>query len=441
MRNFVIVIVVGLVGWWGYSNWWGTVLGSVGPDGTSGDPGVHAPGENLAGAGKDAPLDPKVSRVGNEAQAESRRLIQALRAQNYAGVRVDAGLQSQLLGNPAALYALEVGLALQRADGPSADLVHRADALGADSLGANALRADAESDPLTDGPELLCSGMLTLLKQNRLEAALEALGTENGFLMTQNAKTSNKALQAYLDTMVGQDREEAALYLSSLVTRMTRGRDVWGGSRFLALQKAVAALYEAMDQVLLSPQGAWRSSYMTIRKGDSLSRIANRFENENGIPIAPGLIQLINDIPNANRIHAGKRLRIPTERMAVVVSKRSYTMRIYLGDLLIRVYQVGIGKKGHETPLGAYTVIEKQLDPDWYRPGGGVIPASDPRNLLGKYFIKLDHPTFQGFGIHGTKKQETVGKCSSLGCIRVRNMDMDQVFAIIPRRTQVKVED
>jgi lipoprotein-anchoring transpeptidase ErfK/SrfK len=370
--------------------------------------------------------------AGSAAEAQARRLIQALRARDYADVEVDAGLQSNLLGNPAGLYALEVGLALQRPDGPSADLARRSDAL--------VIGGDGEVD--AEGPSLLCAGMQTLLQNKRPSAALEALGSENGFMSTKPEHTSEMALQVFLNAMKQQDEEEAALRLSSLVTRMTRGTDPWTGSRYEALVKAVKGLYGVLDEVLLTPEGVWRSSYVTIGKGDSLSEIANRFEKETGVPVAPGLIQLVNGISNANRIRAGKRLRIPTDRMEIVVSRRTFTMRVYLGDLLLRVYQVGIGKnKRCETPLGTFKVVEKQVDPVWYRPEGGVIPAKDPRNLLGRYFIKLEHPTFEGFGIHGTKDQATVGKRSSLGCIRVRDADMHELFSIVPRKTRVRVED
>ena len=437
MRNFVILLILGFAGWWGYSNWWGTAEGK-----TSGPAEVESAGSgqgtvpDQAGAdgARKRPADVEEAKHGGgtAAEAEARRLVQALRARDYSGVHVDAGLQSNLLGNGAGLYALEIGLALGRPDGPSADLVRRADDLVRGS--------DAEIDP--EGPALLCAGLQTLIQNKRPTAALEALGTGNGFLWTRPATTSSKALAVFLDAMRGQDAEDAALLLSSLVTRMTRGADPWGAESYGSLWKSVKALYGTLDEVLLTPEGVWRSSYETIRSGDTLSGIANRFEKTTGVPVAPGLIQLVNGISKPNRIRPGQRLRIPTDRMEIVVSRKTFTMRVYLGDLLLKVFQVGIGKdKRHETPLGTFKVVEKQVDPVWYHPDGGVIPPKDPRNLLGRYFIKLQHPTFQGFGIHGTKEQGTVGRRSSLGCIRVRKDDMELLFSIVPRKTRVRVED
>ena len=435
MRNFVILVILGLGAWWGYSNWWVPSEAKEGARSVDSQPGEdHGQRPDHQESGEEVPggeVLPAANAPTSEAQAQSRRLVQALRAQDYAGVEVDAGLESKLIGDPAGLYALQVGLALARADGPSAALVRSADAVA----------GKGRSKGVAEGPELLCAGLSTLVGKDRPEAALEALGSENGFLGTRRAKASEAALDAYLDGMSSQDREDVVLYLSSLVTRMTRGEvDVWNGSGFAALRKAVGALYGILDQVLLSPEGLWRSSYVTVRNGDTLDAITNRFEKKTRIPVSPGLIQLVNGIQDAKRIHPGQRLRVPRDRMEIVVTRRTYTMRVYLGDLLLRVYQVGHGKEGHETPVGDWKVIEKQLDPVWYHPNGGRIPPGDPRNLLGHYFIKLSGPR-QGFGIHGTVKQSTVGTRSSLGCIRVRNNDMAKFFAIVPRKTLVRVED
>jgi len=53
-------------------------------------------------------------------------------------------------------------------------------------------------------------------------------------------------------------------------------------------------------------------------------------------------------------------------------------------------------------------------------------------NPLGPRWIGLD---VKGFGIHGTNRPDSIGKNASHGCIRLRNRDIEDLFA------RVKVGD
>jgi lipoprotein-anchoring transpeptidase ErfK/SrfK len=46
---------------------------------------------------------------------------------------------------------------------------------------------------------------------------------------------------------------------------------------------------------------------------------------------------------------------------------------------------------------------------------------------------------FTGYGIHGTQDPTSVGKESSAGCIRLRNEDVEDLFAWIPRGAGVTI--
>ena len=67
--------------------------------------------------------------------------------------------------------------------------------------------------------------------------------------------------------------------------------------------------------------------------------------------------------------------------------------------------------------------------PTYYSPRGeGVIPADDPKNPLGGYWIGLTGTDGQAvgkesYGIHGTNDPDSIGKQSSMGCIRMPNDD------------------
>jgi lipoprotein-anchoring transpeptidase ErfK/SrfK len=114
-------------------------------------------------------------------------------------------------------------------------------------------------------------------------------------------------------------------------------------------------------------------------------------------------------------------------------------MKVYLGPLIVRLYEVGLGEND-STPEATFTVIEKQERPDWTDPRTGeFLRWGDTRNPLGDFFIKVDHPEHKGFGLHGTVDQASIGRDSSMGCIRMRSKDIAEVFDYLPRGSRVTV--
>ena len=59
--------------------------------------------------------------------------------------------------------------------------------------------------------------------------------------------------------------------------------------------------------------------------------------------------------------------------------------------------------------------------------------------MLGDYFVKFAHPSYTGFGAHGTNREETVGTMKSMGCIRMYDRDIREYFSFVPRGSKVLV--
>ena len=90
----------------------------------------------------------------------------------------------------------------------------------------------------------------------------------------------------------------------------------------------------------------------------------------------------------------------------------------------------------------------KLKNPAYYSPRGeGVIAADDPKNPLGEFWIGLTgvdgHAVGKlSYGIHGTIDPDSIGKQSSMGCIRMHNEDVAQVFQLlIEGKSTVTVRD
>jgi len=173
-----------------------------------------------------------------------------------------------------------------------------------------------------------------------------------------------------------------------------------------------------------------------IQPGDSLDRIAR---NNN---TTVDLLRRINGI-EGNLIFPGARLLVPVAPFVLEVDKSDRTMTVVINGNRLKRYSVGLGRFG-KTPLGTFTTVVHQTNPDWSPPSGGIVPFGDPLNVLGTRWISIvdaSRPDIKGFGIHGTTDRESIGGETSNGCIRMLNEDVEEVFLLIPRGTHVVISE
>jgi len=176
-----------------------------------------------------------------------------------------------------------------------------------------------------------------------------------------------------------------------------------------------------------------------IQPGDTLGKIAKAHH------ISDDLLAEINGIHNKNLIRAGQSIKVITGPFHATVETGSHTMGVYLGKTFVRQYRVGLGLD-NGTPTGVWEVGTKLIDPTYYPPRGGrVIPPHDPANPLGGRWIGLTGIEGEAkgqlrYGIHGTNEPDTIGKSVSLGCIRMFNEDVLQVYSyLIEKESKVTV--
>ncbi|MGA3066545.1 MAG: LysM peptidoglycan-binding domain-containing protein [Tepidisphaeraceae bacterium] len=186
-----------------------------------------------------------------------------------------------------------------------------------------------------------------------------------------------------------------------------------------------------------------------VKPGDSLAKIANECDT------TWELLSRINGI-DPKHLRAGATIKIAQGPFFAVVDKRKFTLDIYLGALpgekssmYVTTFPVGLGQDD-STPTGTWMVeIHRKLKhPTYYSPRGeGVIAADDPKNPLGGFWIGLTGTEGQAvgklsYGIHGTIDPDSIGKQSSLGCIRLRTPDIAIVFdLLVEGKSLVVVKD
>ena len=149
------------------------------------------------------------------------------------------------------------------------------------------------------------------------------------------------------------------------------------------------------------------------------------------LPMGHNAILMWNKRGNLDprRLVAGETLLLPQEELRVHVEVDRRLLVLFLGDVFVKDFRVGVGKAETPTPRGEFHVGKKQENPDWYPRGRGRIPAGDPRNELGTVWIHIvndDHPL--NYGIHGTNKPESVGSACSEGCVRLENEQAQEVY-------------
>lgn len=175
------------------------------------------------------------------------------------------------------------------------------------------------------------------------------------------------------------------------------------------------------------------TSYYLVQPGDLLAVIAKR----NKVPYEA--LMKINNISRPELLQAGVKIKVIDGPFNAVIYKSSFTMDLYLQNVYVKTYRVGLGKEQYETPTGRWCVKNggKLIKPKWTDPDTGkVYVGSAPDYPLGSRWIALDGLDGDaagrtGFAIHGTKEPESIGTRSSRGCIRLYNGDVIEVYDLL----------
>jgi hypothetical protein len=150
------------------------------------------------------------------------------------------------------------------------------------------------------------------------------------------------------------------------------------------------------------------------------------------LPMGPNAVMYWNQGNlDPRRIRAGSRFLLPLEELTLQVHMRYFRAAVFIGDWFVKEWQVGVGTDETPTPTGVFEVHSKEENPDWWSPGGKLIPFGDKDNALGSRWIALQGeslPLSRGIGIHGTNEPKTVGSRCSNGCIRLHNEHVNELF-------------
>ncbi|HWQ02905.1 MAG TPA: L,D-transpeptidase [Candidatus Nitrosotenuis sp.] len=122
-----------------------------------------------------------------------------------------------------------------------------------------------------------------------------------------------------------------------------------------------------------------------------------------------------SDAPQPEATQRRIVISIPDRKLALVVN----------GEVQ-KVYRIAVGAADTPSPSGEFKIINRLEKPTYYAPGIAIKPGK--KNPLGTRWIGL---SAKGIGIHGTNAPGSIGKPRSHGCIRMRNADVEELFALV----------
>ena len=176
-------------------------------------------------------------------------------------------------------------------------------------------------------------------------------------------------------------------------------------------------------------------NFHKVQPGDSLTRIARQYK------VTIGSICRVNGLDAKGILRAGITLKVVGGDVTLKVDRARLTATLLVGGSYLMSVPVGIGP-GEKTPSGTFTVRIKIVKPDWYY-GGKRIPFGDPKNVLGTRWLGFDDNEKgglgAGLGVHGTTIPESIPGRESLGCVRMRNQDVEFVYDFLPQGGTVEI--
>lgn len=182
-------------------------------------------------------------------------------------------------------------------------------------------------------------------------------------------------------------------------------------------------------KLLFSSAATPKSIFYQIRPGDTLNKIAREHKT------TTELIMKSNKI-NDSLIIPGRKIKIWSAPFNILVNKSQNILLLKSEEEIFKTYVVSTGKNNC-TPAGTFKIINKLVNPTWFKAGAIVLPQS-AENVLGTRWMGFD---LAGYGIHGTTEPKELGKQATQGCVRLSNSDVEELYSIIPVGTEVTVMD
>ena len=193
--------------------------------------------------------------------------------------------------------------------------------------------------------------------------------------------------------------------------------------------------------IVTIPLSSFAHEYKTTVKVDDLDstnkKVITHTLAKTNLQVVPELTE------NAKAVLDAKELTIidtvPRKNLIVVNMDRK-SLTYYKSDGTMVKYPVALGKKNADksikTRAGRWSVYNKRSNPSWS--GLGIAKpekGGSPNNPLGARWLGYNG----SYGIHGTKDPDSIGTFASLGCVRMYNEDVIELYKMVSVGTKVYI--
>ena len=193
-----------------------------------------------------------------------------------------------------------------------------------------------------------------------------------------------------------------------------------------SIASAQKALGQTRIKLLFSPIKTEDSQVYEVKPGDTLSSIAAEFNTT--VELLKKSNQLSSDL-----IRPGMKMKVPVAKYSLLVDKSQNVITLKSGEEIVQTYLISTGSPIHATPVGKFKITTKLVNPQWRG-----IPPENPKNILGTRWMGFE-PPYSEYGIHGTTDPKSIGKNITQGCVRMRNSDIEELYAIVPVGSEVTI--
>lgn len=120
--------------------------------------------------------------------------------------------------------------------------------------------------------------------------------------------------------------------------------------------------------------------------------------------------------------------RVPAKRArrVVLVSIADRRLAVLENGNVLASFPVAVGAEVSPSPTGEFEIVNRVANPTYYHEG--VVMAAGSDNPVGTRWIGLN---LKGYGIHGTNAPRSIGHATSHGCIRLKNRDVERLYAML----------
>ena len=238
---------------------------------------------------------------------------------------------------------------------------------------------------------------------------------------SENPKTKESLLLLAKSYEAGKDYNNTKKALEEYTKRYSDSPDV------SSVQKN---LEKINIDILFSNTPTETSTIYEIKRGDTLGKIAANFNT------TVELIKKANGL-KSDIIIPGKYLKVNDTAFVILVDKSENTLILKKENgKIIKTYIVSTGENLC-TPTGSFKIEEKLISPVWYKVGAVVSPDAEEYEL-GTRWMGL---SVEGYGIHGTKDESLIGKHITKGCVRMKNDEVEELYAIVPSGAEVTITE